>query len=98
MKKDWFVYILVCADDTFYTGVTNNIEKRLITHNSSPQGAKYTKARRPVKLVYQEDNLTRGEALQREAVIKKLSRKEKTALVACKLVRTRALSGQNSIL
>jgi putative endonuclease len=81
MKGDWSVYMLLCADNTFYTGVTNNLEKRLIAHNTLPTGAKYTKARRPVKLVYQEDGLAKGEALRRENVVRKLPRVKKLALV-----------------
>lgn len=79
--KDWSVYILKCADKTLYTGVTNNIEKRVVAHNTSPTGAKYTKARRPVKLVYYEDSLTRGEAQTRESEIKKIPRKDKLSLI-----------------
>ncbi len=69
--------MLRCADDTLYTGVTNNITKRVHTHNNAPSGAKYTKARRPVVLVYQEDSFTKGEALKREAILRKLPRKTK---------------------
>jgi putative endonuclease len=79
--KDWSVYILKCADKTLYTGVTNNIEKRVVAHNTSPTGAKYTKARRPVKLVYHEDYLARGEAQTRESEIKKMLRKDKLSLI-----------------
>lgn len=81
MKGDWCVYMLWCSDETLYTGVTNNIEKRLIAHNSGSTGAKYTKARRPVRLVYKEVNLTRGEALRREAVVRKLPRSTKLSLI-----------------
>ena len=80
--NDWCVYMLRCADDTLYTGVTNNIEKRIRTHNTSSAGAKYTKARRPVTLAYLEEFLTRGEALQREAVLRKLPRTVKLDLSA----------------
>lgn len=74
--------MLRCADNTLYTGVSNNIAKRVQAHNTAPTGAKYTKARRPVVLVYQEDSLTRGEALKREAVVRKLPRKIKLSLCA----------------
>ena len=80
MKDEWCVYMLRCSDDTLYTGVTNNIEKRVEAHNTGPTGAKYTKARRPVTLVYQEGPLTRSEALKREAVLRKLPRATKLAL------------------
>ena len=75
-----YTYILKCRDDSLYTGWTNNLEKRLITHNEG-KGAKYTKARRPVELVYYEEFQTREEAMKREYAIKQLSRKEKEALI-----------------
>lgn len=79
MKQN-VTYILECSDNTLYTGWTNNIEKRLEAHNCG-QGAKYTRGRTPVKLVYLEVHETKREAMQREAGIKKLSRKEKEALI-----------------
>lgn len=84
MKDDWCVYMLKCSDQTLYTGVTNNIEKRVKVHNASPAGAKYTKARRPVTLVYSEKSLTRGDALRREAVLRKLPRGTKLELIKAK--------------
>jgi putative endonuclease len=78
----FFVYILRCADDTLYTGITNDVEKRLHHHNTTKTGAKYTSGRRPVTLVYKEAYITKGEALTREAEIKKLSRDAKLELVA----------------
>lgn len=80
-KSDWFVYILECKDKTLYTGITNNLEKRLEQHNNSPEGAKYTRARRPVKCIYQENQANRSEATKREMAIKKLSRTEKLKLI-----------------
>ena len=74
------VYILECADSTYYIGSTKDIQKRLCAHNEGKSGAKYTRGRRPVVLRYREDGLTRGEALKREAVLKKLSRFEKQKL------------------
>lgn len=71
----------MCADGTLYTGVTTDVEKRVLVHNEGKTGAKYTKARRPVKLVYQEALVGRGTALKREAAIKKLSRMEKQSLI-----------------
>lgn len=79
-----FVYILECSDQTFYTGWTNNIESRLKIHNEG-KGAKYTKGRLPVKLVYLEVFETKSEALKREIKIKKLSRKEKEKLIKRKI-------------
>lgn len=78
----YFVYILECADGTYYIGCTNDIDKRLHTHNHAKQAARYTKARRPVILRYTEAVGTRGEAQSREAALKRLSREEKRALCA----------------
>ncbi len=75
-----YTYLLKCADATFYCGWTNDLKKRLTAHNSGC-GAKYTKPRRPVALAYYEEFETKEEAMRREAAIKKLSRKEKEALV-----------------
>lgn len=75
------VYILECADTSLYIGSTNNLEKRLVQHNTSKSGAHYTKIRRPVLLKYSELVGTRGEALSREAELKKLSKKEKLNLI-----------------
>lgn len=80
-STDWFVYILECSDKTLYTGITNNLEKRIEQHNSGQEAAKYTRARRPVKCVYQEIHLNRSEATKREFAIKKLARKEKLKLI-----------------
>lgn len=79
MKQN-VTYMLECSDKTLYTGWTNNIEKRLEAHNSG-QGAKYTRGRLPVKLVYLEVHDTKQEAMQREAFIKRLSRAQKQALI-----------------
>ena len=78
---NYYVYILECADETFYVGSTNNLEKRLTAHNSSKSGAHYTKIRRPVLLKYFETFVSRSEALKREYALKKLSRAEKLALI-----------------
>lgn len=80
MKK-YFVYILKCADKTLYTGTTNDLEKRLLAHNTAKTGARYTRSRRPVKLVYSENCRSVGRALKREYAIKRLNRLEKLALV-----------------
>ncbi len=77
----WFAYILQCADGTLYTGVTTDVARRVSEHNGSAKGAKYTRVRRPVALAHQEAFATRSEACAREAVIKKLTRQEKEALI-----------------
>jgi len=76
-----YVYLVQCADDTLYCGWTTDPKRRVEAHNSSDKGAKYTRARRPVKLVYLEEFETKNDALKREAAIKKLGRKEKLLLV-----------------
>lgn len=80
--KDWFVYILRCSDNSLYTGITIDLDRRLLEHNGDNQkGARYTRARRPVKLVYQEHFDNRSLASQRESALKKLSRQQKLALI-----------------
>ncbi len=74
-------YILKCADNTLYTGWTTDLQKRLNAHNQG-KGAKYTRSRRPVTLVYHEIFETKEEAMRREAAIKKLSRPQKERLIA----------------
>lgn len=75
-----YTYIVQCKDGTFYTGWTNNLEKRIADHNSG-KGAKYTRARKPVTLVYYETFEAKEEAMSREYTIKHLSRKEKEKLI-----------------
>ena len=77
---DWKVYIVKCSDKTFYTGITNNIKLRLDTHNLG-KGAKYTKSRLPVILVYLEPVDDKSSALRREIEIKKLNRSQKINLI-----------------
>ncbi len=77
----YFVYILQCSDGSLYTGIAKDVLKRLDEHNTSDRGAKYTKARRPVKLVYQEASLDRSSASKREYEIKKLRRIQKLQLI-----------------
>ena len=80
--SDWTVYVLRCKDDSLYTGVTTDIERRINEHNNDNKlGASYTKSRRPVKLVYSEPCDDRSKALKREMGIKKLTRKQKEALI-----------------
>ncbi len=76
------VYILECSDGTLYCGWTNNLEKRLHEHNEGKGGAKYTRGRRPVRLVYREPCPTRSDALRREREIKGLTRLEKLRLIS----------------
>lgn len=78
---NWYVYILECSDDTYYTGVSTDLDRREFEHNNSKLGARYTRARRPVKVVYHESLSSRADACKREWEIKKLSRKQKQALV-----------------
>jgi putative endonuclease len=77
----YFTYILECADKSLYVGCTNNLEKRLVQHNESKQGAHYTKIRRPVVLKYVENFETLKEARQREAEIKSWKREQKLKLL-----------------
>ena len=104
-EKENTVYILRCGDGSLYTGWTNDLEARLHAHRSG-RGAKYPRSRPPVELVYTERCATRGEALSREAAIKRLTRAEKLALIAAKAGSRRrtapakhspALSGVTSI-
>ncbi len=76
---EWSVYIVRCGDDSLYTGIAKDVDARLKQHNSG-RGAAYTRARRPVTLVYRRDGFTRSEALVREARIKALPRDEKLKL------------------
>lgn len=78
--NDYVVYILRCSDDSFYCGITNNIENRLIKHNNGT-ASKYTRGRRPVELVYLEKDHDKSSALKREIEIKKLTRIQKEKLI-----------------
>jgi putative endonuclease len=78
----WYVYILRCVDDTLYTGITTNLERRVDEHNSGKAGAKYTRSRRPVEIVYHETVNDRSQALKREYQIKRLSLQGKRSLIA----------------
>ncbi len=75
-----YTYLVECADKSLYCGWTNDLEKRIAAHNAG-RGAKYTKARRPVALVYYEEFETKEKAMRREAEIKRLDRKDKLALI-----------------
>ncbi|VAW51358.1 hypothetical protein MNBD_GAMMA06-945 [hydrothermal vent metagenome] len=85
--KSWFVYVLRCADNSLYTGITLNIDKRLDEHNGiEKNGAKYTHSRRPVELAYLEATTSRSSACKREHAIKNLKKSEKEILVRKKNV------------
>jgi putative endonuclease len=77
----YFVYILRCSDGTLYTGATNDVQARLLTHNSG-RGAKYTAGRRPVRIVYSEEHESRSSAQRREHQLKRWTRANKEALIA----------------
>lgn len=76
-----YTYIVKCRDNTYYTGWTKDLDRRMKAHNSGT-GAKYTRSRRPVRLVYYEAYGTKEEAMRREREIKRMSRKEKEKLIA----------------
>ncbi len=77
----WFVYIVRCSDNSLYCGTTVDLSRRIKEHNASSRGAKYTRSRRPVKLVWSMEVLNRSEALKLELKVKKLSKKKKELLV-----------------
>ena len=79
--QSWYVYILRCRDGSLYTGITNDLTRRCRQHNDGT-ASRCTRSRRPTRLVYQETQPGRGQALKREAAIKALSRREKLSLIA----------------
>ncbi len=83
MESSYYVYMVECADGTYYTGITTDLKRRLNEHNTSEKGAKYTRARRPVKLVYSEEHPDKSSASKREWEIKhRMTRAEKQKLVS----------------
>ena len=80
-----YAYIVKCSDGTYYTGYTNDLEKRLLAHNAG-KGAKYTRNRLPVEMVYFEEYEDKSEALNREYAIKRLTRKQKEKLISGKVL------------
>ena len=80
MEATWYLYILRCGDGTLYTGITTDVEKRQEQHRTG-KGAKYTRGRGPLELVYQETCLDHSQALKREAAIKRMSRQKKEILI-----------------
>ncbi len=79
--RGWFLYILRCENDTFYTGVTKDLKRRLKMHNDG-KASRYTRSRRPVKMIYSENCKTRAEALIRECKVKALTRQGKKLLIS----------------
>lgn len=88
MESTWYLYILRCGDGSLYTGITTDVEKRLEQHRSG-KGAKYTRGRAPLELVYREECGTHSQALKRECEIKALRRKEKQELIAQRKIISR---------
>ncbi len=83
MEKKWFVYMLRCGDGSFYTGIAVDVEQRLAVHRSG-KGAKYTRGRGPLELIYTEECENHSQALKREWAIKALTREEKITLIGGK--------------
>ena len=81
-NRSWFVYILRCRDNTFYTGITTDLSRRLAEHNGGKRGARYTMARRPVTMVYAEPAPSRSAAARREYQLRRLSAAAKRSLIA----------------
>ncbi len=79
--RGWYVYMLRCSDNSLYTGITTDTARRVREHNSGSKGARYTRARRPVQLVYQEVAASRSAAAKRECQLKKMSPGQKRLLV-----------------
>ena len=80
MESNWYLYILRCGDGSLYTGITTDVEKRLQQHRTG-KGAKYTRGRTPLELVYKETCGSHSDALKREAAVKKMPREEKLRLI-----------------
>ena len=81
IKNNWFVYMLRCADNSLYTGITTDLDRRLDEHNGEKSVTRYTRVRQPVQLVYKEVSNSRSTASQREAQIKKLSKIQKEEML-----------------
>jgi len=77
----WFVYIVECADGTLYTGITTDLDRRLLEHNYGSRSAKYTRSRRPVKMVWNIEVENRSQAGKKEARIKKMTRAKKLDMI-----------------
>lgn len=81
-QPTWYTYIVRCADNTLYTGITTDLKRRVSEHNSGNNGARYTRGRRPVELVYNESFFSRSKASKREVAIKKMRVDEKQSLLS----------------
>jgi putative endonuclease len=81
----WYVYVLLCEDKSFYTGVSNNLEKRFLDHKNG-KGGRYTRSHKPLKLIYSEQLSTKSEALKREREIKSWSREKKIKILNLKII------------
>ncbi|XPV77261.1 MAG: GIY-YIG nuclease family protein [Desulfovibrio sp.] len=79
--SQWYIYLMRCADDSLYCGITTDVERRLTEHNGSAKGARYTRARRPVALEVFAECDDRSDAAKKEAAVKKLSRDKKTLYI-----------------
>lgn len=77
----WYVYMVICNDQTIYTGIAKDLQKRIFEHNNGANGAKYTRSRRPVRIVFQEESPSRSAATKRELQIKKMTRAKKLQLI-----------------
>jgi putative endonuclease len=85
---NWFVYIILASDYSYYTGITKDVERRFKEHGSSSLGAKYFNGRSPIKVIYQESGHSRSSASKREYSIKKLNRRQKEQLVLDSILTT----------
>jgi putative endonuclease len=92
VKKNWQVYMILCSDDSLYTGITTDVERRFRQHEDG-KGAKYFRGRQPVRIVYLEDNHTRSSAAQRECLIKSMSRADKVLLASLDSTAGPAMTG-----
>jgi putative endonuclease len=81
VSADWYLYVAECVDGTYYTGITTNLQRRIKEHNESSKGAKYTRSRRPVKLILSHTYKCRSSASKAEHQFKKLSRRQKEGLI-----------------
>jgi putative endonuclease len=86
VSRLWFLYVALCADGSLYTGISTDVHKRIETHNAG-RGAKYTRSRRPVRLVYFEEHPSKSAALKAEYRFKQLPRSEKIRRIKCAMTR-----------
>ena len=80
-QNKWYVYIVECSDGSLYTGITTDVDRRLLEHNYSFKAAKYTRSRRPVRMIWTKEVANRSEASKEEYRIKRLKRKQKLELI-----------------